>query len=205
MFNYDFYYEIYNALYARNYHKWQCTTQAKGVCELILNHEPLSAAQTILDVGCAKGWALQHLQEHGRGVAGIDISERAIKFLKEQDFECCLASAMDIPYEDSSFDLVMSTDVFEHLLPTDVEQAISECYRVASRYLVLQIHTGKSRIRFAAGQWAKSKGLNTLHLTIKPTKWWIEQFTNDRAAEVIFQQGSVFAIEIKRPRQESNL
>ena len=68
-------------------------------------------------------------------------------------------SVLRLPFEDQSFDTVVSTDCLEHLAEDDLPLAIREIARVARRQVYLRIATRPDRDK----KW---------HLTVKPRKWW---------------------------------
>ena len=89
---------------------------------------------TLLDVGCAKGFMLYDLREALAGitVAGIDISEYAIENGKPEVREfLSVADAKSLPFEDDSFDVVISINTVHHLERDECAQALQEIERVA--------------------------------------------------------------------------
>lgn len=88
----------------------------------------------ILDVGCASGRIDQVLVERGaKKVFGIDISEDAIskataKKIKHSSY--MVASALEIPFSDNTFDTVVSFEVLEHIPKGTEGKMFSEIYRV---------------------------------------------------------------------------
>ncbi len=89
--------------------------------------------KTILDVGCGDGVLSWMLFKRGAKVVGIDISKEAIGFAREkcgnkENLQFISASAYQIPFEDNSFDYVISSDVIEHL--GEPVRMISETRRV---------------------------------------------------------------------------
>jgi SAM-dependent methyltransferase len=67
----------------------------------------------ILDVGCGTGANLKLLQGYGTAI-GVDISEQALSFCRARGIphsRTFLASATDLPFPDSTFDLATSFDV----------------------------------------------------------------------------------------------
>ena len=115
---------------------------------------------TALDVGCGEGFLVAELLSLGIDASGIDISavvvERANSRWPDRFVE---GSVLSLPFPDASFDLVLSTDCMEHLLPDDVPSALREMHRVTSRYVFLQIATTHDR----DGHW---------HLTVENRAWW---------------------------------
>ena len=71
------------------------------------------ASAMILDVGCGTGGNLRVLQSHGHAI-GVDISEQAIAFCRARgipESRAFLASADELPFPNSIFDLAVSFDV----------------------------------------------------------------------------------------------
>ncbi len=86
----------------------------------------------ILDHGCGTGRHTSFLLEHGFKVWGCEISENALKIVKEMikevEFKKC--DMTFLPYENNFFDGVLSHFVINHGKIADIRKAISEIYRV---------------------------------------------------------------------------
>jgi len=94
----------------------------------------LTANSKILDVGCAKGFMLYDFSQliSGVTVAGLDISEYAIENAKEEVKPFLkVGNAIDLPYEDNSFDLVISINTVHNLDKNDCPKALQEIERVS--------------------------------------------------------------------------
>jgi len=91
--------------------------------------------ETILDVGCGDGAITNELARHWR-VTGVDSSRAALAHVEG---EAVLASAEKLPFAPRSFDLVMSSQMLEHLEDPTYEQAVAELRRVADRYLLISV------------------------------------------------------------------
>jgi SAM-dependent methyltransferase len=93
----------------------------------------------ILDIGCGTGANLALMRPYGAAI-GIDISEQALAFCRARGIpmnRLFLASAADLPFLNSQFDLAISFDVICNL--ADDVQAFSEVARVlkpGARFLV---------------------------------------------------------------------
>lgn len=96
----------------------------------------LSGASSVLDAGCAKGFMLYDLSHMipGITVAGIDISEYAIEHAKEEVRPFLqVADVRDMPFEDKSFDVVISITTVHNLERAGVKQALREIERIQRR------------------------------------------------------------------------
>jgi ubiquinone/menaquinone biosynthesis C-methylase UbiE len=82
-----------------------------------------------------------------------------------------MASATRLPFDDDEFEAVFSSDVMEHLEPGDVDTAIAEMFRVASKYVVLQIAIGPTKSR-----WGHITGVDQVHLTQMSASDWSKKF-----------------------------
>jgi SAM-dependent methyltransferase len=86
----------------------------------------------ILDVGCAGGATIQQLNKDGfTRVSGIDISSEAIARCRRnglKDVYVMDAQAPDFP--DANFDIIVASDVLEHL--SDEDAAAREWFRMLS-------------------------------------------------------------------------
>ena len=96
---------------------------------------------SILDVGCGEGFTLHKLQEAGIGkkLEGIEYLKRAIALGKKQYPHLLIkqGSIYELPYKANSFDLVLCTEVLEHM--DDPKKALSELVRVSKKYLLLSV------------------------------------------------------------------
>jgi ubiquinone/menaquinone biosynthesis C-methylase UbiE len=138
------------------------------------NFYKLKNGSKILDIGCGKGFMLFDFMKLNPNfvLEGIDISNYAItkavpevkKFLKVGD-------AKSLPYEDNSFDLVISINTTHNLEINQCKKALSEMERVSrkDKYLIVDAYSNeieKDRI-FAWNLTAK---------TILSTNEWINLF-----------------------------
>ena len=81
----------------------------------------LQAGDRILEVGCGIGTVVHELTQQGYDVCGTDIAEPAIAYglKKYGDVNLAVQPAEVLPYEDQSFDVVLSFDLFEHIAAID--------------------------------------------------------------------------------------
>jgi SAM-dependent methyltransferase len=114
------------------------------VAKAMADYYGLKAGDRVLDVGCGKGFLLQSIREMVSGVEvqGIDISKYAIDHASE-DLKPRLqvGVASSLPFSDSSFDLVVSTNTLHNLHCYDLDKALREIERVARRHKYLCVES----------------------------------------------------------------
>jgi 2-polyprenyl-3-methyl-5-hydroxy-6-metoxy-1,4-benzoquinol methylase len=107
----------------------------------LVNITKTKTVDSILDVGCGEGFTLNRLKEHGVGkrLEGLEYSKDAIELGKKTypDIKIVQGSVYELPYEDNSFDLVLCTEVLEHL--DNPKDALKELARVSKKYLVISV------------------------------------------------------------------
>lgn len=97
-------------------------------------HFGLTAQSRVLDVGCAKGFMLHDMRQlvPGITVAGLDISNYAIENAKEEVKPFLeVGDAVELPYEDDSFDVVLSINTVHNLERKECVKALREIIRVS--------------------------------------------------------------------------
>lgn len=105
----------------------------RPVAEAMAKHYDLQPGAKILDVGCGKGFLLYEFTQviPGAQVAGIDISQYAIDNAKEEVKPFLkVGNAVNLPFEDRSFDFVVSITTFHNLYNYELKRALQEVERV---------------------------------------------------------------------------
>ena len=125
--------------------------------DLFVNHYELGPDAAILDVGCAKGFMLKDLRHrlpHAR-LAGIDISTYAIEHADpEVAGLVSIANAIELPFEDDSFDLVISINTLHNLHREDCARAFAEVQRVTRNHAFVMVDGWKNEEeRILLEQW----------------------------------------------------
>jgi 2-polyprenyl-3-methyl-5-hydroxy-6-metoxy-1,4-benzoquinol methylase len=93
--------------------------------------ERSTCAGDIVDVGCGDGVLLWHLRNAGASRVGADLSFTRLHRSQSRSHALLVqAEATQLPFQDSTFDLVICTDVLEHL--SSMEKAISELSRICT-------------------------------------------------------------------------
>lgn len=102
----------------------------------------LTSQSKILDVGCAKGFMLHDFREiiPGISTAGIDLSVYAVEHAMD-DVKAFIqiGNARELPYNDNSFDLVISINTIHNLPLRDCKKAIHEIMRVSKHNVFITV------------------------------------------------------------------
>lgn len=103
----------------------------------------LKAGDSVLDVGCGKGFLLYELALAVPGLEtyGIDVSKYAIGNSKEElRGRLAVGTAAALPYRDRSFEFVYSINTVHNLHCYDLDRALREIQRVgkSNRYICVE-------------------------------------------------------------------
>jgi hypothetical protein len=79
---------------------------------------------TVLDAGCALGFLVERLRQHGVEAFGVDVSAHAIENAHESIRPYCWIGSIATPFP-QRYDLIVCIEVLEHLPPRDTEQTIA--------------------------------------------------------------------------------
>ena len=100
------------------------------------SHYNLDSNSSILDVGCAKGFMLYDFKRllPNIKVKGIDVSSYAIEnCMEDLKYDVQVANALNLPFEDNSFDLVISITTVHNFDKIDCITALKEIERVSRK------------------------------------------------------------------------
>jgi SAM-dependent methyltransferase len=96
----------------------------------VLRQLELAPGARILDAGCGSGRNMVELAAFG-AVTGIELAPASLEIARRRGVgEVVAGSASSLPFDDASFDLVVSLDVIEHL--DDDREALREFRRVTA-------------------------------------------------------------------------
>lgn len=82
----------------------------------------------VLDVGFGRGDFIDAFHRAGYAVAGVDLSEYAVKRCQHPDVAVCDVTRENLPFADNSFDVVFHKSLLEHM--DDPEKLMKETLRV---------------------------------------------------------------------------
>lgn len=85
----------------------------------------------VLEVGIGAGLVPHVLRFNGRNVVTADFDPHL-----HPDFQCDIR---ELPFKENSFDIVLASEILEHIPFTDLDKALLEIHRVARRYAVISV------------------------------------------------------------------
>jgi SAM-dependent methyltransferase len=125
--------------------------------EFLAQTDLLKPNDKILEIGCGIGSVVFELGKQGRDIIGTDISSEAIAYGRKKygDIHLEVQPAEALPYEDESFDVVLSFDLFEHI--ARIDSHVSEVARVLrpAGYYLFQTPNKYSNVIYET-LWTKS-------------------------------------------------
>ena len=105
----------------------------RPTAEAMAEYYGLKPGDKILDVGCGKGYLLYEFTQAVPGVevTGIDISKYAIEHSKDEVKPFLhTGNAVSLPFDDDTFDFVVSITTFHNLYNYELRKAFQEIQRV---------------------------------------------------------------------------
>ena len=114
------------------------------VAREISDHYSLPAKPKILEVGCGKGYLLYDFLKvmPNAELYGIDISEYAIANSKpEIHNNLQVGNATKLPWDENTFDLVISITTLHNLYAYDLDRALREIERVGKKHKYICIES----------------------------------------------------------------
>lgn len=94
--------------------------------------------KSILDIGCGFGWfELDALKKNCKKICGIEVSKNdlstVVKHIKHDKASFKVGSAVDIPFDNTYFDTIVSFDVIEHIPINSEQKMFKEVARVLKK------------------------------------------------------------------------
>jgi len=147
----------------------------------------------ILDAGCGEGFTMNKLIQLkiGKKVEGVEYSEESIFFGKKLFPKLSIkqGSVYELPYKDNSFDLVLCTEVLEHL--EEPSKALREILRVSKEYLLITV---PNEPFFRLSNFLRGKNISRLGNDEGHINHW-----NPRSLRKLLNQNKISVKEIKLP------
>jgi 2-polyprenyl-3-methyl-5-hydroxy-6-metoxy-1,4-benzoquinol methylase len=102
------------------FEKYYVKERQKEIIKAVCKNEV--SGKTILDCGCGEGFISLELSSRGANVLGIDLSSNKIRMAKKLEKRTnapnvafIIADAENLPFKEGAFDLVVLSEVIEHL------------------------------------------------------------------------------------------
>jgi ubiquinone/menaquinone biosynthesis C-methylase UbiE len=119
--------------YAQRYDDWFTTPAGRKIFDLelrtLFQFIAPSQGKKMLDVGIGTGIFALEFAKKGMDVSGIDPSEEMIAIARKRGLSAKIGTGEDIPFEDESFDVVLSMSSME--FSPDPDKFVSEMVRIA--------------------------------------------------------------------------
>ena len=108
------------------YGRYQIFEEVKG------DLKKLKPNSRVLDLGCGTGHLSKFIKDLGHEVVGLDPSNKMLNFAKNNfpEIEFIDGISAELPFQDNTFDYVVSIEVLRYLNKEDVMQTYKEIYRV---------------------------------------------------------------------------
>lgn len=153
--------ELYDLKYFRASKYFQHNAlRLKELLTIIKKYNP----KKVLDVGCGLGALVKVLQNNNIETYGVDSAVVLRGVWNKETKNLSIADAKNLPFANQSFDLVFSSDFFEHIPEQDIDKVKSEMMRV-----------GKIVLARVAYEDKLSRKQALYHVTNKPESWWEEK------------------------------
>ena len=124
----------------------------------------LKPGMKVLDIGFGRGELLLQAAKAGAIAFGIEYSEDALKITEEamkqwvrknpEIIENCFplkSNAALLPFKNKVFDVIILSDIIEHLFPEELLKCFKECFRVLKPGGKLVLHTTPNRLFMSVG------------------------------------------------------
>lgn len=167
-FNKEYFMDGTRSAYGGTYPEYVEEAHLNNLRQVISKVKGMFNVNSVLDIGCARGYTIRAFREIAIKAIGIEISKWAVE--NADEFAKPFIRRGDVRkkevwkhYDDKSVDMVMAWDVMEHINENKVDFVIKHLCRVSNRYVLIKVALNDTQ-------------LDASHITIKDTMWWINKF-----------------------------
>ena len=167
-----------------------------GLDRILERYAPIPGERRILDLGCGKGAITAYIHAKGHPVIGLDFATDAIEYAHAHfpEVPVHLASAYDdIRAKYGEFDIVLSTEVIEHLYdPLAYAKTIRSVLSPGGLAIISTPYHGylKNVLIALAGKWDEHHTANRLHGHIK--------FFSVRSLKALLETANLAVLKVER-------
>ncbi|GAA1570343.1 MULTISPECIES: class I SAM-dependent methyltransferase [Kribbella] len=86
--------------------------------------------RTVLEIGCGPGRDGEAIAAAGLDYTGVDLSPASVEACRASGLRAEVASVLELPFEDSTFDAGWTMSTLLHVADEDLDQALQEIVRV---------------------------------------------------------------------------
>jgi len=87
----------------------------------------LENCQNVIDIGCGDG---KFIKLAPQKISGIDNNPEAVRWCQQQGLNVISGNALDLPFEDESYDGIHCSHLIEHLFPSEAWQFLNQLNRI---------------------------------------------------------------------------
>ena len=143
---------------------YRTNSPGEKLVDTFLDHAQWAKGDTLIDCGSGTGRAAKRLDQAGLTVLMLDICRESTDVDNRLPF--VTACLWDMPFN-QRFDWVYCCDVLEHIPTERVDKVLDNLAAMTGYGAFMQIALFADGFGQRIGQ--------TLHLTVKPADWWLEQ------------------------------
>ena len=154
---------------------------------LFMQHCGWEPGDTLIDLGCGTGRAGKKFAKAGMDVTLLDFVNAVDDNNHLPFIEMCL---WELP-KGETFDWIFSADVLEHIPTERVADVLDGMARLTGKGGMLQIAQFPDGCGNMIGE--------TLHLTIKPTNWWMDKINARWNARIVDGESGRLLVALGKP------
>jgi 2-polyprenyl-3-methyl-5-hydroxy-6-metoxy-1,4-benzoquinol methylase len=169
--------EQYKVIYDHFYHEgFGNNHRGEGVWKYIDTYFDFEKG---LDVGCGYANGVKLMRSSGKAVFGSDIADARDKWAKigVEDY-CKTEYAHNMSWGTDEFDMIVCSEVMEHVPEEMTDLTLKEIARVGSDKFFFTIALKPEKIKIA--------GYIQSHINLHPPQWWLERISNAGIEPIFF-------------------
>ena len=128
----------------------------------IVDYLGIPRGDSVVDIGCAKGYVVKALRWLGREAYGVDISSYAIEHADPE-----IATYVSTTWPKVPMSYAIAKDVFEHFTPPDLADYLATL-RADILFVIVPLGDGDRYI-------APANEMDITHVIRQPLTWWTQQ------------------------------